>query len=151
MANRAYLYPHATSAFERRKSRLPERYYDSRHTIPVGWFFFFRARDVLLLDMCGWQQVKLAAPKAAALRRFGSRRPLLAPHLAVKPWQDAAEALVRRLASWPGEFLLLDPVEVVDDDLHSKSQFDLILEALEGGRPEQIDEALRPYCDTDSE
>src|SRR5687767_10478782 len=63
MANRAYLYPHATSAFERRKAGLPDRYYDSRHTIPVGWFFFFRARDVVLLDMGGWQQVKLAAPK----------------------------------------------------------------------------------------
>jgi hypothetical protein len=144
MANRAYLYPHVTSAFER---RLPHRYYDSRHTIPAGWFFFFRARDVVLLDMGGWQQVKLAAPKGAALKRFGSRRPLLDRYLVEQPLQDAAAGLVRRLDSWPGEFLFLDPVELVDDDMQSKSQFEMVLDALDGGGLEQIDEALRPYCD----
>src|SRR5829696_9195592 len=103
MANRAYLYPHPRPAFERFEFGLPERYYDSRHTIPLGWFFFFRAADVTLVETKNpWPDVMVtAAPKAAALDLFRARRPLLAPYLVGQPLLEAAEGLVEDLAHWP--------------------------------------------------
>lgn len=149
MANRAYLYPHPSPAFERFGPGLPERYYDSRHTIPIGWFFLFRIRDVVLVDVQDWHEVKLAAPKAAALDLFRARRPLLDRYLLGTPLLDAATALVNDLDRWPGEYLLLDPAEVIGgtdgDDPHHKSQFESITESLDASQPERIDAALRPY------
>lgn len=146
MANRAYLYPHPRPVFERSESGLPERYYDSRHTIPLAWFFFFRPADVVMANVQDWQEVKLAAPKAAALDLFRSRRPLLDRHLPEKPLMDAATALIDDLNRWPGEYLLLDPAEVVDgDDLRHKTRFESITDSLDASHLERFDVLIRPY------
>ena len=145
MANRAYLYPSDRIEFAGWRERRP--YYDSRHTIPIGWFFFFHPRDVLLVDVQDWKEVKLAAPKAPALKVFAARRPLLEPYLEGQPLQDAAAAIVRDLERWPGKYLLMDPVEVVEDDKRHKKQFEDILSMFEPGADGSgRDAALRRYC-----
>jgi hypothetical protein len=156
MANRAYLYPHPRPSFERSELGLPERYYDSRHVIPIGWFFFFRTPDVVLLDVESWQEAKLVAPKAAALDLFRSRRPLLDRYLREQPLFDAAETLVSDLARWPGDYLLLEPGAVLDsssaeEDVRHASQFRRITESLDAADPEQMAAAMSAYCERLSE
>jgi hypothetical protein len=148
MANRAYLYPSEHATFAEWRKEPP--YYDSRHSIPVGWFFFFRRSDVMLVDVQDWQEVKLAAPKALALELFQARRPLLEPYLSGQLLQDAAAAIVGDLNRWAGDYLFMDPAEVVEDDALHKAQFEQILNTLESpgvaALPQRVADVLRPYC-----
>ena len=78
MANRAYLY---TSDRPDNWERPQEDYYDSRWTIPLAWFFFYKPSDIRMVDVHSggshWQEVKFSAEKQTALARFAAREPLL--------------------------------------------------------------------------
>src|SRR5206468_2063391 len=90
MADRAYLYsddrPDAWDVPE-------EGYYDSRWTLPLAWFFFFRPEDVRLIDAgyggSRWREVRLSAEKAPARERFERRRPLLMSVIGHRLGEDA--------------------------------------------------------------
>jgi len=115
--------------------------------MPIGWFYFFRITDVVLINVEDWQEVKLIAPKDRALTLFESRRVLFERYLTCRQLSDATAGLISNLVRWPGQYLLVDPSEVVDgDDLHHKTTFEQILTAIDGGESNLINDALGGYC-----
>ena len=114
MADRAYLYaddrPDMWDA--------PEKgYYDSRWTVPLAWFFFFKPGDVRLIDIdyggSQWQEVRLSAEKNTALDLFERRKPLLLSIIGRRISDDAVSRFILTIAGRPGRYLLMDPHEVL--------------------------------------
>ena len=114
MADRAYLYsddrPDAWDAPE-------EGYYDSRWTIPLAWFFFFKPEDVRLIDVqyggSQWQEVRLSAEKSSALDLFERRKPLLMSIVGHRISDDAVARFVSTIGGRRGRYLLIDPNSVL--------------------------------------
>lgn len=129
MANRAYLYAREESVFRRLyEEHTAPWYYDSRHYIPFSWFFFFMPEDVKLIgvdvshdpvlrSLPGQphvvEEVRLICKRPLALDRFARRRQLL--EALVCPSLDPSEIseLVRRVQLWTGEYLAVNPDEVL--------------------------------------
>jgi hypothetical protein len=119
MANRAYLYPSDSAEFrelERWNDDTP--YYDSRHNMPVAWFFLFRPQDLVSIDVtygeATWREPKFIASKEAALNVFLANRDLLMPIVGEN--FDCAKKLSHfseTLAEWSGSHLILDPGEII--------------------------------------
>jgi len=130
MANRAYLFSSECNPDESLTwldlDRNEQRYYDSRHNIPLAWFFFFQPADVKLVDRFSaqgylkdvryWQQPKLMAHKRRAFDTFGANQPLLSQ--IVGPGLNTAsfERFIPTLQSMTGDCLCLDPREIAQDD-----------------------------------
>jgi hypothetical protein len=136
MANRAYLY----SADLLDAWDFPdERYYDSRHVIPLSWFFFYRASDVTMVDATfdgsnWWKEVKLAANKDSACELFVARRPLLLDLIAGRLDSRIIDEFLETVRGRKGQYLLMDPGEVVDDsDEELGLEFARFLEKIEEG------------------
>ena len=135
MANRAYLF--ASDALEPHSWRnwLASHYYDSRHRIPLAWFFFYRVKDIQFVEVnsfgASWQEVKLAALKSDAVNVFKQRFPVLME--IATPRLDAShiERLVEDVSNWPGRYLLMNPVEVVEDDENEVKRFREIITAID--------------------
>jgi hypothetical protein len=158
MANRAYLF-----SSDRDDDGVWERhgdiYYDSRWTVPLAWWFFFRTDDIRLVEInsrgASWHEVKFAADKARALSAFAERRGLLA-RVAGRP---GGERVISRLfdavGAWPGRYLLLEPEEVFsfggEPEEGHRLRCARILSALdaEGAAAEDVVEAIRPYSCTE--
>lgn len=141
MANRAYLYSDGNELvrwYEWEQNMRP--YYDSRHNIPLSWYFFFQSRDLKMRDVVyedsAWQEVIVSAPMDEAVQTFRDRISLL---LQITGLRFDAENLVNRLlndvASWNGEFLLMDPWDVFNGHWETDEENFVnclrILEALE--------------------
>ena len=147
MANRAYLYP----------ADLPDawafpagRYYDSRWNIPLSWFFFYELPDIehvrVTFMESAWDELKFAADKEDAIRRFEARRPVLEAAIAARLRAGAIDALVKDVRGWRGQYLLMDPGEILDAD--AENDLDLlsrILAAIEDGEPEAVITAACRY------
>jgi hypothetical protein len=141
VANRAYLFSNdRLDAWD--EAREAEGYYDSRWTIPLAWFYFFRPEDVCLVDVhygdSQWQQVKLGAEKDSALTLFQVREPLLMSVIGHRISCDAVAEFVATVGKRPGRYLLMDPQEVLgglgeDDEAHAK-RFTEILSTLGDGQ-----------------
>ena len=153
MANRAYLYlADRADAWE-----CPEEEYcDSRWAIPLGWFFFYRPGDVRLVDVYHrgghWQEVRLSAPKPAALARFAARAPLLVA--AADGWvgPEALEGFGAAIGGQRGDFLLMNPNEVLcglsgGDRTHAGRIVEILGLLEDGGFPlDRLREAVRSYA-----
>jgi hypothetical protein len=141
MADRAYLYsddrPDTWDAPE-------EDYYDSRWTLPLAWFFFFRSGDVRLIDVdygnSRWQEVRLSAEKDSALALFELRKPLLMSIIGHRLGDDAVARFVATVGGRHGRYLLIDPDEVLggincgfDDDRGHAERIAHILAVLGDG------------------
>jgi len=141
MADRAYLYsedrPDAWNAPE-------EGYYDSRWTLPLAWFFFFKPGDIRLIDVVHgdsqWQEVRLSAEKDSALALFQLRKPLLMSIIGHRVSGDAVATFIATVNGRPGRYLLLDPDEVLggigcgfDDDRGHAERIAQILTILGDG------------------
>jgi hypothetical protein len=141
MADRAYLHsddrPDAWDAPE-------EGYYDSRWTLPLAWFFFFRPGDVRLIDVdygnSRWQEVRLSAEKDSALELFELRKPLLMSIIDQRIGDDAVARFVSTVGGRHGRYLLIDPDEVLggincgfDDDRGHAERIAHILAVLGDG------------------
>ena len=141
MADRAYLYsddrPDAWNAPE-------EGYYDSRWTLPLAWFFFFRPGDVRLIDVAygdsRWQEVRLSAEKDSALELFVLRKPLLISIIGHRLGDHAVARFVSTVGGSHGRYLLIDPDEVLggincgfDDDRGHAERIAHILAVLGDG------------------
>ena len=124
MANRAYLFcsdcdPNEPKTWVNLDVNAGHNYYDSRHGIPLAWFFFFHTNAVKMVPVTGygstWQEVKFMADKHQAIRYFSEKQSLVS--LIVGPLlpSDALEQFLMRIESWPGNCLLVDPSEVVED------------------------------------
>ena len=107
-----------------------------------------------------WQEIKLAADKAAAIDLFLRRQPLLLSIVEDQVPTSAVTQLLDVLRVWPWQFLLLDPEEVFGGMSQSKSwhteQFARILGLLDSDQPEPraVLEATYPYVgnfDSDAE
>lgn len=114
MANRAYLYSSdQPDAWE----RLDEDYYDSRWTIPLAWFFFYRPENIRMVEAhygnSHWQEVKFSADKRDALVLFATREPLLMSLTEGKLSRDMVAEFAETVKKWSGCFLLMDPREVL--------------------------------------
>ncbi|HEV2950005.1 MAG TPA: hypothetical protein VGX70_21690 [Gemmataceae bacterium] len=152
MANRAYLFPaNLADVWDR-----PEgNYYDSRWVIPLAWFFFYRPGDIQMVDVqfreSKWQEIKFAADMVAAADLFSRRRPLLSSIIENQVDENEVTQLLARLAAWPGQFLLLDPGEVLAGMKQSEAwhteRCARILSMLDSDRPEPraVMEAIYPY------
>lgn len=134
MANRAYLY--ASDTDDDQAWELPDdsEYYDSRHTIPVAWWFLLDPSDVRFVNVCSWgatwQVLRFVANRVDALDRFRARRSLLNSLIGTHLDELQLDYFVAVLSEWPGRFLLLDPDEILQDDPVEDAQ--LILPTLTG-------------------
>jgi hypothetical protein len=161
VANRAYLY----SADRNDVWDRPERdYYDSRWVIPLAWFFFYRPADLQRVDVqfgkSHWQEIKFGAEKVAAVDLFIRRQSLLLSLVENQVPTSAVTHLLEVLRVWPGQFLLLDPEEVLggmsqDRSWHAE-RFARSLGLLDSDRPDPkaVLEATYPYVgslDSDAE
>jgi hypothetical protein len=115
MANRAYLF--SSNSIDGNAWNRPESfYYDSRWTIPIGWFFLFLPDDILYLEVkymdSSWNELKLATSKERAILNFKNRIHLLQALVGNRLRPDQFEAFINTIAGWPGKFVLLDPEQV---------------------------------------
>ncbi len=136
MANRAYLYSGETNESFDWRERNAVPYYDSRHGIPLAWFFFFQTADIRMIDVKGdseseWQEVKLAAIKSEALELFKKRQPILMEIVAPRLEASYVEHLLNDVTDWPGQYLLMNPVEVAEDDENDARRFAEIFAVIE--------------------
>ena len=148
MANRAYLFPTDHDEQWTPDCSGEGVYYDSRHTIPIAWWFLFEPADLRLIEREEADPVRPRQPmrlafirlrcnRAQAIARFVNRRPLV--HLAVKGRIEACdvdffEAILR---NWSGQYLVMDPDEIleatVDNDF---ARLKRVLEALSPPKPD---------------
>ncbi len=105
-------------------------YYDSRHTIPVAWWFLFEPPDVLriereLPDQCGRlqrvQYVRFRVERERAIDRFVSRRQYLTSLVRGRVEPRHVDFFVAILQAWSGRYLVMNPNEIlqrsVEEDL----------------------------------
>jgi len=123
MANRAYLYPSDNETYlldSDWEGMSDGPCYDSRHTIPVSWFFFFDSVDIVEVNILSvrpkswYQEPKLRGVKEDCVARF--RRCISALLKVVGTNFDAEDRLqrfVETVERWPGQYLLMDPVEII--------------------------------------
>jgi hypothetical protein len=115
MANRAYLFSN-NSFGEDAWNRPQSHYYDSRWTIPIGWFFLFLPDDMLYHRVkymdSSWNELKLATSKECAIQNFKNRIHLLQTLVDNRLRSDQFETFINTIAGWQGEFILLDPEQV---------------------------------------
>ncbi|MBI3409142.1 MAG: hypothetical protein HY040_12415 [Planctomycetes bacterium] len=153
MANRAYLY----SSDRPDAWGFPdEDYYDSRHTIPLAWFFFYQPGDIRIVNVhyngSHWQEVKFSTEKESALVLFAARQPLVMSLVEGRISAETVTTFVTTVAKRRGRFLQMNPGSVLsampdDDPIHAE-RFARILELLgrcEGSGEEAVREAIRPY------
>jgi hypothetical protein len=142
MANRAYLY--SRNEYSLKEWDYPGvYYYDSRHNIPVGWFFFFRGDDLRMIDVHSnvsgshWQEVKFVANRERAIELFIQRRYLLDRLIGNQIDNEKISELLREISNWTGKYLLMDPVSVLgamshcDDDQWHADKFAQLLECID--------------------
>jgi hypothetical protein len=152
MANRAYLY----SLDQLDHWKRPDRdYYDSRWSIPLAWFFFYRPSAIYMADIrfqgSTWQDVKLVADKDAAVELFKRRQPLLRSVIGGRLDAELVAAFAVTVGSRAGHCLVLDPAEVLggrsEDDRWHAEQFSCLLDVLqeERVRPEAVLQAASTY------
>ncbi len=120
MANRAYLY--ASDSRDGNDWTLPDdsEYYDSRHTIPLAWWFLFGQNDIEFTDIhfqgSTWQSLRFVADRLAALDRVNKHRNALdnlaRDHLDLRH----IEYFIAVLSAWPGQYLLMNPDEILEND-----------------------------------
>ena len=120
MANRAYLYCRDDPTW----FDFPdddEPYFDSRHCVPISWFFFYCPADLVrhpvTYDSSTWHEPRLVAPKMDALSRFDGRRDLLERMFQQDLGADAFDSFTQTLRDRASKYLLLDPSEIIEDDV----------------------------------
>jgi len=156
VANRPYLYSANRPDDWDHPAKDPEKhYYDSRWAIPLAWFFFYVPSNIRTVDMqfgkSQWQEIKLAADKTTAADLFNRRRPLLLSITQNHLEDNAVNELYAAITRWPGQFLLMDPEEVLSGMTENRSwhveRFARILSLLESNRPDPkaVLEAIYPY------
>jgi hypothetical protein len=149
MANRAYLFSF-DEIDEIPDWRLSARakYYDSRWSIPLAWFFFFQPGDVKMLQVKrrseSWEEPKLVTVRESALKTFASRQGALLAVADGRVTSGLLDRLANDVATWPGKLLVLDPCEILmgvgeSDDWHyAKIESILQLLSTEGVTPDEI-------------
>lgn len=121
MANRAYLY--ASESEDDNNWELPDNdeIFDSRHGIPIAWWFLFEPQDMMLIDVryekSSWKEIRFRTGRIAALERFIQRRPCLQSIIG-----DALDArfldfFVAVVSTWTGQHLLMNPEEIFQGDV----------------------------------
>jgi len=155
MANRAYLFCSDCNADNPftwiELDRNNQRYYDSRHNIPLSWFFFFRRDDVKLVDVFHahgylkdatyWQEPKFMADKQKALQTFKQNEALLAQIVGPGLYSEAFADFLPSLERMPGECLCMDPTEIAQGDEDDYLPLRQIVELI--GNKESPTQALR--------
>jgi hypothetical protein len=147
MANRAYLFSGDRDDPEV-WHRHNDIYYDSRWTVPLSWWFFFRVPDIRLVNIqygeSSWHEVKFVADKAKALAAFAERRELLSSLTKTPDGEEVITHFLDTVRAWPGTYLLMDPEEAFTGGGEPEEGHQLrcvrILAALE-----DVAEALSPY------
>ena len=128
MANRAYLFTSdRTDAGVWDFRQRGDAYYDSRWSIPVAWFFFFRASDVRLvaagLDFSDpWQEVKFLTKKKPAIDLFAVRQPLLLSIIGSELKEYTITKFLETVSRRQGKYLLLNPEQVLGSMPQSDEQ-----------------------------
>jgi hypothetical protein len=133
-------------------------YYDSRWTLPLAWFFFFRPEDVRLIDVhyggSQWQEVRLSAEKGSALEVFEHRKPLLMSIVGHGISGEAVTKFILTVDQRPGRYLLMDPDEVLggiscgfeDDRGHAERIANILVVLGDGtGSADEASEITGPY------
>ena len=160
MANRAYLFSGDRDDPDAWRHR-GEIYYDSRWTIPLSWWFFFRAPDIRWVDVnydgSSWQEVKFVADKDEAMAAFVERRELLLTVLSAPASDEVISHFFNTLLTWPGKYLLMDPEEVFgeggeDEEVHYRRCL-RILDTIDakGSVAKDVAEAVSVYSSVEFE
>jgi len=152
MANRAYLY----SSDRPDGWEVPEQdYYDSRHSIPLAWFFFYQPNDIRMVDVhyqnSKWQEVKLSAEMPSALNLFAMRKSLLMSMVQDRLGLDTIDEFIAKVQNRSGKYLLMNPEEILSDEAtEDAARFAKFLIVLgDGNVPNDVARrATRPYVPT---
>lgn len=133
MANRAYLY--ATDfrdrwdwrEFNGRHEQMGP-YWDSRHNIPLAWWFFFAPGDAFLIAKVEWSEVRLLTDRLEAVRRFYRRRKLLEDVVGKRISYGVFDVLAASIERRSGKYLAMNPDEISGEyDDKVCDDFNLIL------------------------
>ena len=130
-------------------------YYDARWCMPYSWFFFFKPADLIMYTVAYkeseiWTEPRFFAEKSAALQLFSERRNLLEA-VAKSPYSSrkAIDDLILNLSRWPGDYLYMDPTEVIEDTdvLGQENCFRILSDIDNSETPiDAVTAALRRYC-----
>lgn len=162
MANRAYLFssdcnPDDSMTWVDLDMNV-QHYYDSRHRIPVSWFFFFRPDDVNLVDQFSangylkdvsyWQEPKFMAGKQQAFDLFNQNQPLLSQIISTDFEHPAFADFIPSLHRLSGTSLCMDPREIAQDNEDDLLPLRRVLELItEKNTPvETVKSALSRFC-----
>lgn len=125
MPNSAYLY--SSDEPDDWDPRLDEDYCESRWLIPLAWLSFFRPEDLRLVTISAgassWQEVKLCADKKSAFELFARRKRLLLALAEGRISRKRISEFTRGVGERSGRYLLLNPSEVVADDLPAAERY----------------------------
>lgn len=145
MANRAYLFAADSPSLNWPEMLQEENrylYYDSRHSLPLAWLFFFRT-DTIKLD---GDEIYFATDRNSACDYFRTKQSLLQEIAGSKP--GSLEEIHSKVSEWPsGRFLVMRPVSVGDFYSENLPYVQRILNAIEipEANAELVRQAIRSF------
>jgi len=150
VANRAYLFssdssPEDPATWQEMERGGEHRYYDSRHGIPLAWFFFFRPHNAKRGEVA-----RCMAGKDQAILLFEQRAVLLDQIVGPIFSGEACKQFVTDVSRQPGKCLCMDSLEVLEDGEEDWARFQSILELIDADKPDlkSIAEAVSHYSRT---
>ena len=150
MANRAYLFI-SNSAQDWEYSN--RQYFDSRHNIPLAWWFLFREENVFLVDVESYdgKEVRFSANKTSAPATLANHKDLLSQIVGAKLDPELLEWFIGNISDWPEEFLLMNPWEVLQGEEHDYEPCLQIARRIHAAPPDidRIIEAVSLYSQVD--
>lgn len=153
MANRAILYSTDKEKPEDLNRNDDIYYFDSRHSIPVAWFFFFREVSIcshdITFNQSSWKEIYLFSYKNDAITLYQSRISILIKLTNGLIKQDIALKICEVLKKYPGSKLLLNGSQVIEEEDHNlvSKQIAAILNSIENPftTPEEFKKIIEPF------
>ena len=122
MANRAYLFPtDDPNCWDPDRESGDSVYYDSRHTIPLAWWFLFNPEDVRTIEigptkvgsitLKGHSELRLRCERQTALSRLADRHDALEQVVRGRVDKRVLKFFRAILDEWSGRYLVMNPEE----------------------------------------
>jgi hypothetical protein len=116
MADIAYLYA-SDSADDWEVPAYDDNYYFSKWSVPLSWWIFFNLKDACNAEVFpGGYSMCISVPRLEALESFRRRRHCLDTCLDSEHLITIDE-LVADIERWDGHWLIMQPEEVIQDEL----------------------------------
>ncbi|WP_425394914.1 hypothetical protein [Aeoliella sp.] len=132
---------------------LDRQYYDSRHVIPLAWFLFFTADDIVGRETHSgayhWLETWLCAEKRLAVNRFADQLEIVVRQYGHLVDENVFRKFADTVCGMDGRLLVVDPHEIAGDYDHSENvrQMSQVFSALQSfsDQDREFIVAARPY------